>query len=307
LFGIPQVGVDVCGFNGNTTPELCARWTELAVFYPFARNHNAIGQNDQEPWKLGQQTLEISRNMIRLRYYFLPFLYSLFFDAHASGSTVWRAMMFEYPQDIQALFTDRQFMVGSAILVSPVLDQGATTVNAYFPADRWYDFYTGQFVGSTTSGQFIILSAPLDKLNIHLRGGFIVPTQLPALTTSVARSNPFELLVALSTSGTAAGVLYLDDGESLNTIEDDKYTEIEFQVTQSSGTYTLASKLVLDCYSGTANAYLGAVNIYGSPSGRSVTVNGRTIQSFYYDGTYQRLGIDGLSVPLGQPITIVWN
>ena len=114
------------------------------------------------------------------------------------GSTVWRALIFEYPQDAEALFIDRQFMVGSSILVSPVLDQGATTVYAYFPADRWYDFYTGQTVGTTTNGEFVTLNAPIDTLNIHLRGGSIVVTQLPALSTKAARTNPYELLVALS-------------------------------------------------------------------------------------------------------------
>lgn len=40
MFGIPIVGPDTCGFFGEPDQdELCARWVQLAQFYPFARQH----------------------------------------------------------------------------------------------------------------------------------------------------------------------------------------------------------------------------------------------------------------------------
>ena len=77
------------------------------------------------------------RRALQMRYRLLPYLYSLFNDAHATGSTVARPLFFEFPTDAETYAIDRQFMWGSALLISPVLDQGAVTVSAYLPRGVW--------------------------------------------------------------------------------------------------------------------------------------------------------------------------
>ena len=53
-------------------------------------------------------------------------------------------------------------------------------------------------------------------MQIHIRGGYVIPMQDSGLTTAASRQNPFALLVSLSDQSTANGDLYIDDGESLD-------------------------------------------------------------------------------------------
>ena len=50
--------------------------------------------------------------------------------------------MRRYPRDMEVRHIDRQFLWGSAFMVTPVLEEGKTSVDAYVPDDVWYDFHT---------------------------------------------------------------------------------------------------------------------------------------------------------------------
>ncbi|XP_072858385.2 sucrase-isomaltase, intestinal [Pogona vitticeps] len=125
LFGIPQVGADICGFYLDTTFELCLRWTQLGAFYPLSRNHNALGQKDQDPGVFGIEFARIARSTLQIRYSLLPYLYTLFFEAHVSGNTVARGLMHEFPADLETHGIDRAFLWGPALMIAPVLQEAS--------------------------------------------------------------------------------------------------------------------------------------------------------------------------------------
>jgi len=74
-----------------------------------------------------------------------PYYYSLMFEASRSGMMVTRPLVFEFPQEAAGVieYIDRQFMIGRGLLISPVLENGARTVRAYFPDEVWYDYWSG--------------------------------------------------------------------------------------------------------------------------------------------------------------------
>lgn len=230
LLGIPLVGADICGFSEEPQEELCVRWTQVGAFYPFMRNHNAINMNAQDPTAFSPQARLAMKQALLLRYSLFPLLYTLFHHAHVHGHTVARPIMFEFPKDIRTYGIDKQFLWGKSLLVTPVLDPGVDYVDGYFPAGLWYDYYTGDVLNS--KGEETRLVAPLEKINLHLREGSVIPTQEPNVTLWVSSGQPLHLVCALSDDGSASGDLFWDDGETIDTYENNQYAYITFNVTQ---------------------------------------------------------------------------
>lgn len=172
LSGMAFVGTDIGGFGSDATKELLCRWVQVGCFSPLFRNHAAKGTRFQEPWQFDEETLDINRKYIKLRYLLLPYFYDLFYQSEREGLPIVRPLIMHYEKDEVAKNMNEEFLVGENVLVAPVLDQGQTCKMVYLPDGTWYDYWTKELV---EGGRYILRDAPLDVCPIYVKAGAILP------------------------------------------------------------------------------------------------------------------------------------
>lgn len=225
LYQIPVIGPDVCGFGGNTTDKLCARWFTLgALAYPFYRNHADLSSISQEAyrWPL---VADAAKNAISIRYQLLDYMYTAVYRQNQTGLPTLNPLFFNYPEDSNTYPIDLQLFLGDGILVSPVTEENSTTVNYYLPDDIFYEWGTGKPVRG--QGEYVTAEVDYTDITVHYKGGVVYPQRVEgANTTTVLRTKGFNLVIAPGLDGSAEGSLYLDDGVS---VEQDTVSEIDFK------------------------------------------------------------------------------
>lgn len=182
--------------------------------------------------------------------------------------------------------------------------KGSTSVTGYFPDATWYDGRDGSILQTQLrGGQIHTLSAPWDKINFHFRGGYVIPQQMPNITTYYSRQNPFQLTVCLSSSGEAMGDLFYDDGESLDPIVSAPYLYVTYTVSEGTLKATVDSQ---SSYHPEPSLML--LEVLGVPSApNSVTVNGIPIKNFSYSASTKVVKVTGLDLPMDKGFTIQWS
>ncbi len=173
--GVPFVGGDVGGFNDRPSGELYTRWLQAAALTPFLRSHSVGWAGNKEPWEYGDEYTPINRASIELRYRFLPYLYSLFYQHERTGQPVMRPLWYEFPDDRSTYLVSDEYMVGGDVLVAPVVKEGMRNRDVYLPAGAaWINWWTGERLDG---GKQHRVDAPLDRLPLFVRSGAVIATQ----------------------------------------------------------------------------------------------------------------------------------
>lgn len=303
LFGIPTVGSDTCGFNGNTNEELCNRWMMMSSFMPFFRNHNTIIALSQEPFRW-DSVANASRTAIGKRYELLPEIYSQRARSSQKGTPFVKSLWMEFPSkdSFELLRTrDTQYMFGSNLLVSPVLEPGARYVKAYFPSagGKWRNVFTHEAL-DVPANKNVSISAPLSTINVHQRPGTAMLSYAShGYTIHETMQKPYSLLVNLNSEGAAKGSAYVDDGISMPPTPN---RELTFAASGRSlrgavsGDYDIQSRL----------QHVVLMGIESKPSSLKAQGND-VLKHAHYDASRQLLNATHLDIDLNKEWSLEWT
>lgn len=227
LSGLGYMSHDVGGFAIDEAapydPELYVRWLQLGLFSPILRTH---AQATAEPYKYPDQQ-DIILPLIRERYRWLPYNYTLAYENASQGQPLVRPLNFYTPGSKRFDDITDEYLWGRDLLVAPVMTQGATERQIIFPDGLWVDynnpsrFYHG--------GDTITYPAPLSVLPLFVRAGAFIPqADYKMKSTGDYRTDSYTVNY-YPYLGKSEYVMYEDDRKSTSSLADNAYSLITFR------------------------------------------------------------------------------
>ena len=282
--GVPFVGADAGGFNDMPSGELYARWLQAAALTPFLRSHSVGWVGNKEAWEYGDEFTKINRATVEMRYQFLPYLYTLFYNHEQTGEPVMRPLWYEYPNDKFTYLIDDQYLVGKDLLIAPVVKQGLKTREIYLPVgDNWINWWTGErFEG----GKKHTIQTPLDKLPLFVRVGAVIPTQSVIQHTG---EMPNAVLILNVITGIADGKaenseVFQDAGEGYGYRQNDWR---KIQVEHKKGSLKLSR---VGKFAGQNVKFIEAVGLAQKP--KDIKADAKSVDKMDFDKDTKRLKIE---------------
>ncbi|MBS7706597.1 glycoside hydrolase family 31 protein [Chelatococcus asaccharovorans] len=236
LSGLFNIGHDVGGFHGPVPgPELFCRFVEFCALWPrMVMNSWKDNGTVNTPW-MHPEVLPQVRAAITLRHSLIPYMYTQMWRASRDDMPAVRPLFWDFPEDDTARLVEDAFMLGSDLLVAPVLEEGAATRDVYLPAHPggWYDWHDHSH---WEGGRVVTVPAPLGRLPLFARAGAIIPVAEGAETTAV---------IFGTSADTASGVIYADDGETVDWRQAGNVITLSLRPEDGSPTLTASASTAL--------------------------------------------------------------
>lgn len=285
LSGLGYMSHDVGGFaidpEAPYDPELYVRWLQLGTFSPILRTH---AQATAEPYNYPDQQ-NIILPLIKERYKWLPYNYTLAFENASQGQPLVRPLNFYSPGSHKFDDITDEYLWGRDVLVAPVTVQGATERRIVFPDGLWVDYnHPGRIYHG---GDTITYPAPLEVLPLFVRAGAIIPQADYEMKSTEDYKTDSYTINYYPYLGESSYTLFEDDRKSTSSLTDEAYSLIDFRADASIEgiNLTVSAK---GTYPGAPKSKKLTFKIYlvdGDPS--SVTIDGRKLKrgAWKYDRT----------------------
>ena len=178
---------DIGGFSGKADPALFKRWIAFGLLSTHSRLHGS--ESYRVPWLFDEESITVMRQFARLKNRLLPYLLGAALQANHHGWPAMRAMVLEFPDDPAVRYLDRQYMLGSSLLVAPIF-RADGVAEYYLPAGRWTNLLTGKVeeVGGWRREKMDFMHLPL-----FVRENSVVPMSDDAGEPQWKSSDPLAL------------------------------------------------------------------------------------------------------------------
>lgn len=178
---------DIGGFTQKTPEELYRRWLPFGMLTSHSRAH---GAPPKEPWEYGPSFADAFRRAAEMRYLLMPYIYAQARHASQRGLPLLRALFVEFPDDPGSWRVEDQYLLGSDILVAPLMEEGTTGRHVYLPPGQWVDYQTGRTYG----GGWHAIEGGTVPVVMLVRSGAAVPHIALAQSTAALDWSKLELV-----------------------------------------------------------------------------------------------------------------
>ncbi len=238
--GILYTGADTGGFSGNANGQLLVRWSQFSLFSPLFRNHSALNTRAQEPFAFDETITRIMRNVIKLRYALIPYLYSEYMKSVTQHGVYFMPLCFAF-EDGFSSEVDDQMLVGESLMVAPVYRENAKGRYVYVPEDMlMWKAVTDKIEKTEIMKKGIhYVDLSLEEVPIFIKKNSLLILARPAM--NVDNLDLGELTVLGYVTDEATYIYYDDDGITRN-YERGDYSEVIIKVVYEHNQYTVTIK-----------------------------------------------------------------